>query len=187
VAGTVVGPDGGPVTGAKAIGLQGTDEHWPTTLHTAKFTAYALDPARPRELYVLHEGRKLAGTLTLRGDEQAPPVVTLKPCAGVTGQVLNADGTPAAGVQISFQMADKEPDEFIRQKLCSERPLAVTDKDGRFRAEGLFSGFGMTIFTFKPGYRSGISFPQLAPLTPGEFKDLGDVRFPDPKAGGGSP
>jgi RNA polymerase sigma factor (sigma-70 family) len=188
VSGKVVGPDGKPVVGAKAVGVQSTDEMRPTTFRTDTFTAYALDSTRPRELFFLHQGRKLVGMRTLRADEKDTPVVKLLPWAAVTGRVLNADGTPAAGVQISFQMSDSETDEAVRQKLHRGSRPVETDTNGRFLLEGLFPGCGVTIFASKPGYRAGIlSFqPPLIPIA-GEVKDLGETRFADLKTGDDAP
>jgi hypothetical protein len=171
-----------------AVGVQATGERRPTAFRTAAFTAYALTPDRPRELFVVHEGRKLAGALTLRGDETGAPVVTLRPWAGVTGRVLRPDGTPAAGARISLQVADAEPDEAIRQKLHQRRRPVQTDRDGRFRLEGLFPGYGVTVFAFEPGHRSGTSFqPRVHTPAAGELKDLGDARLPYPKTMGTTP
>jgi hypothetical protein len=187
VSGKIVGPDGKPVIGAKAVGIRSTDEMRPITLRTDTFTAYALDLARPREVYFLHEGRKLIGMGTLRGDEKDTPVVKLQPWAAVSGRVLNADGTSAPGVDISFQMDDMQTDEAVRQKLHRGRRPVETDANGRFLLEGLFPGCNVEVFGSKPGYNTGISFrPPLIPKS-GEVKDLGETRFPDLKKGDDAP
>jgi RNA polymerase sigma factor (sigma-70 family) len=187
VPGKLIGPDGKPVVGAKAVGIQSAGEMRPTTFRTDTFTAYALDPARPRELYFLHEGRKLIGMRTLRGDEKDTPVVKLQPWAAVSGRVLNADGTPAVGVQIDFQLNDHQTDEAVRQNLHRGRRPAETDTNGRFLLEGLFPGCSVEVFASKPGYNSGIAFKP--PVTPraGEVKDLGEARFPNLKKGENEP
>src|SRR5262249_26961833 len=79
-------PDGKPVTGADVAGL--TDSPWAIhTLPSADGTVYALGSARPRQLVFLHTQRRLAGTVTLRGDEKEPPLVRLAPTGAVAGRV----------------------------------------------------------------------------------------------------
>jgi hypothetical protein len=124
---------------------------------------------------------------TLRGDEKEAPVVKLQPWAAVTGRVLNADGTPAAGVQIRFQLRDMQMDEAVRQKLHRGRRPVVTDTDGRFLLDGLFPGRSVEIFASKPGYNTGMSFQPPPIPTAGEVKDVGETRFPDPKTGVDAP
>ena len=113
VSGKVIGPDGKAVVGAKVIGIQATNEMKPTTLPGDTFTAYALTANRPREMYFVHEEKKLVGTSTVRvGDNE--PVVQLQPSATFIGRVLNPDGTSAANAGISFQLIDGVANEIIR-------------------------------------------------------------------------
>jgi RNA polymerase sigma factor (sigma-70 family) len=177
VSGKVVGPDGRPLAGAKAAGVHGPDERRPTTFRTDAFTAYAVDPRRPRPLFFVHEGRKLAGTFPVRGVEKGTPVVKLRPWAAVTGRVVRADGTPAAGADVRYGMTDPEADDLIPRVLYRSRPPVETDHDGRFRIEGLFPGYGVRFFAYKPGHRSGETFPPVT-LAAGKVTDLGEVRFP---------
>src|SRR5207249_6380547 len=57
-----------------------SDLSWPKTfpLEGASCTVYALDPSdRPRQLVFYHPGRKLGGSLSVRGDEKEPPAVQI--------------------------------------------------------------------------------------------------------------
>jgi hypothetical protein len=181
VRGEVVGPDGRPLAGAKAVGVQATDERGATTLPTDAFTAYALAPDRPRTVYFLHEGKQLVGKVTLRGDEEAP-VVKMQPAAAVVGRVLDAAGKPVAGVEISFQLSDRGPDEMLRQKLRGWVPLRwTTDADGRFRLGGMFPGLEFMVFATQPGHRSGAADFGKVTLKAGEVRDLGERRIARPR------
>lgn len=60
-----------------------------------------VDPRRPRTLYLQHAGRKLAGTATIRGDEDGPVRVMLQPWATLTGRSTDLDGQPWVGAFVS--------------------------------------------------------------------------------------
>src|SRR5262249_59300718 len=67
----VVDPDGKPLAGATVAGITAS---WPPTFTLPKdtTTVYALDPARPRTLYLLHQEKKLAGWGGGRGGGKEP-------------------------------------------------------------------------------------------------------------------
>src|SRR5205085_2253015 len=75
VKGTVQGPDGKPLAGARICGVKSyAFTYWENEpLATAEFTAFGVSPDRPRRLLFLHEGNRLAGSIFVRGDEQSPP------------------------------------------------------------------------------------------------------------------
>ncbi len=97
--GAVLGPDGRPLAGAVALGLTAVGAR-PVPLKGADFRAIALDPGAPRDLLFLHAEGKLAGRLTLRGDEKGAPAVRLEPWGALTGRLVDADGQPLAGARI---------------------------------------------------------------------------------------
>jgi RNA polymerase sigma factor (sigma-70 family) len=182
ISGRIVDPDGRPLAGVKATGIHGPDERRPTTFRTDAFTAYAVDPQRPRPLFFVHKGRKLAGKWIIRADETGTPVVKLLPWASVTGHVLEADGTPSAAAQIRMQMTDSEADELIPRRLYQGRQTVETGRDGRFRLEGLFPGCEVTILVNKPGHRFRSPFPPMTPAA-SSVTDLGDIRFSETPVG----
>ena len=54
----------------------------------------------------LHHNRKLGAVLTIKPGEAASagePKVTLRPCATVTGRVVDADGKPVTG-EVAVQL-----------------------------------------------------------------------------------
>jgi RNA polymerase sigma factor (sigma-70 family) len=178
VRGRVVGPDGRPLAGARAIGVQATNEERPTTFRSDRFTAHALTPDRPREMVFVHPEKKLAGTITVRvGDRE--PVVTLRPWAVLVGRVLNPDGTPAVNASVTFQFTDGIADELIRQKIYrdSQWVAARTDRAGRFRLEGMFPGQEVGVSAHAPGLRFGSGSRPVIPK-PGETVDLGAIKLP---------
>jgi RNA polymerase sigma factor (sigma-70 family) len=82
--GTVVGPDGKPLAGAKVLGLTAYNTHrnWTRApLKTAEFTVWGLGPTDEREVVFVHEGKQLTGTLRVRGDAKGPLIVKLGPKA----------------------------------------------------------------------------------------------------------
>ena len=186
--GKIVGPNGRPLSGLQAIGVQATDERGPTTFPTDAFTVYALDPSRPRTVYFRHAGQNLIGSVTLRGDEKAAPVVKMQPASAVVGRVLDAAGKPRAGLAISFQLTAPRADELIRQKLYGRLPsLATADADGRFRLEGMFPGLEMEIYAGQPGRRIlAVSFGPVT-LKPGEVRDVGERREANPEREASAP
>src|SRR5262249_27531609 len=137
--------EGKPLAGATAAGLTAS---WPITfpLDGASCTVYALPPQRPRSLVFYHAGRKLAGRLTVRGDEKEAPAVRLGPAGSATGRIFDLDGQPIAGALVSANYVDHSARELERH-LGQGREAARTDKDGRFRLEGVVPGmkFGLNL------------------------------------------
>jgi RNA polymerase sigma factor (sigma-70 family) len=188
VQGKIVGPDGRPLIGVQAAGVQATGERGPTTFPTDTFSVYALDPSRPRTVYFRHAEKNLIGSVTLRGDEKEAPVVKMQPASVVVGRVLDAAGKPMAGMAISFQLTESRADGLIRQKLYGRSPSqATTDADGRFRLEGMFPGLEMEIYAGQPGRRVlAVGFGPLT-LKPGEVRDMGERREAKPERGASAP
>src|SRR5207237_656865 len=88
--GTLLGPDGKPVSGATAHGTTfdastlRPDELrqtplGPEVLKTAAFTARGLYPGEPRTLSFVHKERKLIGHVVINGKEKGPLTVQLRP------------------------------------------------------------------------------------------------------------
>jgi RNA polymerase sigma factor (sigma-70 family) len=167
-------PEGKPLAGAVVAGIS------PQALRTVPFKdpavrIYALDPDKPRPVVFLHAERKLAAVVTLRGDEKEPVMVRLAPTAVITGRVLEEDGQPVAGAEVyplysspAGQQLNKSQDRY---------PLPRTDKEGRFRLEGVVPGLS-TGLGFRKGRQMLMPEKQTEVKTPdpGQTLDLGDVR-----------
>jgi protocatechuate 3,4-dioxygenase beta subunit len=166
---------GKPLPGALVSGMTASG---PTTfpLREASCTVYALDPEKPRQLVFFHPGRKLAGQLTVRGDEKESPAVGLLPTGAVTGRVLDADGQLVAGAEIDLSLPGETAQELYRQ-LNQRREAVRTDRDGGFRLEGLVPGlkFGLSI---RQGRTFLVGEPRigLKEVGAGKTLDLGDIR-----------
>jgi RNA polymerase sigma factor (sigma-70 family) len=155
--GTVLGPDGKPLAGARRVG-------WDTPLRGATFTVWGLNPDkpdRPRAIELVHEGKKLAGILIVRGDEKGPLRLQLQPWGVLTGRVLTSQGEPLTGVAVLCRAGD-----------------ALTDKMGRFRIEGLTPGRRYRLSVSKEDRSLEIvgGKPKNVTLEAGETKDLGDMK-----------
>ncbi|MBO0698093.1 MAG: hypothetical protein J2P46_06850, partial [Zavarzinella sp.] len=184
---TVVGPDAKPLAGALVRGLEHPDVWDDRPAASAEFTVRDLKPGESRLIQVSHPEKKLAGSLVVRGDEKEPLVLKLEAAGVLTGRFVTTDGKPLAGLELFAQ---------IREPVASPGPPAKadvtlgsfprgprTDKDGKFRLEGLAPGLK---------YRFGV-FRGMFALTPegdlakgvtvkaGETKDLGDIpiRLPE--------
>jgi RNA polymerase sigma factor (sigma-70 family) len=197
--GSLLGPDGKPVSGATAYGLEATplgrDEDFlerhdvpGVSLKADTFTASVLDPERPRTVSFVHKERRLIGRVELRGDEKGPVTVPMEPWGVLTGRLVDGDGKPIAGVRLGWHYPSVTAPGLPRPV----EPF-TTDAEGRFRVEGLAPGVKFEI-TLSGGAKKGTAFSageglKGLSLEPGQTKDLGDVRVkvaPAKKAEGGS-
>jgi RNA polymerase sigma factor (sigma-70 family) len=157
--GTVLGPDGKPLAGARRYG-------WHAPLPAADFTVGGLKPNKPYKPQVLlfvHDRKKLAGFLVVHGDEKGPLRVHLAPWGTLTGRLLTPGGDPLTGVWVS---------------LTDARPDVQPDKNGRFRIEGLIPGWKHQLYISKEGYSLDIIGGRHKDLTikAGETRDLGELQ-----------
>ena len=56
---------------------------------------HALDPSKPRRVTITHAGRKLVGSVYLKGDETGPLTVRLQPWGTITGRSSTTTARPA--------------------------------------------------------------------------------------------
>src|SRR5262249_3353781 len=127
--GKVVGPDGQPLKGVKAYNLAPGVLSQPLAEDT--FTVDGLNPRRARYLLFVDKDRKHGAFVTLKGEMKEPLTVRLEECGSVTGRLLDQDGEPIAGAVVRLD-ADGPYD--------SGPPKVKTDKQGRFRFEGIVPG-----------------------------------------------
>jgi RNA polymerase sigma factor (sigma-70 family) len=168
-------PEGKPLAGAIVSGMT---ELWPITFTAkqAECTIYALDGIHQRHVVFYHRERKLGGHVIVRGDEKDPVTVRLQPLGTVTGRLLDPDGQPLAGVEVSLNMPLSAESDLFRY-LNAQREPVKTDKDGRFRLEGV-----LPKLIFQLSLRQGRTYYQGEPkigfkqVGPGQTLDLGEVR-----------
>jgi RNA polymerase sigma factor (sigma-70 family) len=164
--GAVLGPDGKPLAGTKALGLTayGQSRNWSRArLKDAQFTVYGLDTNEEREVAFVHESKRLVGSIKVRGDAKGPLTVKLEPWGVVSGRLVAAEGKPQVGALLQVAEGLLPNSQF------------QTDKDGRFRIEGLASGAKYTLEVVKNGKSAGRLFTGLA-IKAGETKDVGDIQ-----------
>jgi RNA polymerase sigma factor (sigma-70 family) len=138
--------------------------------------AFAPDVERPRRLALIHPGRRLAGAVTLQGDEKEPLVVRLAPTGVVSGRVIDGHGEPIAGAKVHFMFLNRTVGE-LGLHLELQRETIRTDKEGRFRLEGVMPNQKFYL-GLKHGHTYLDSEPRRHPkqVMSGETLDLGDVR-----------
>jgi 5-hydroxyisourate hydrolase-like protein (transthyretin family) len=174
VKGTVLGPDDRPLAGARICGVKSyAFTYWEgEPLATAEFTALGVLPTRPRRMLFLHEGKHLAGSLMVRGDEKSPPVVKLEPWGVVTGKLVAESGQPSAGADLRFMFGGTFDDPVDGSHPTREFPV---DKDGAFRLEGMVPGLKYHLAVMQKGRITGWLFKNQV-FKAGETKDLGEVQ-----------
>jgi RNA polymerase sigma factor (sigma-70 family) len=165
--GTVLGPDGKPLAGARGFGL--TARGWyREALPTAEFTVRAFNPRGPREVLFQHPEKGLVGVLQPPKENGASVPVRLEPGATVTGRLIDADGKPRAGVELDVMFRLKGRTGWFEWSEYSPERIK-TDGEGRFRIEALLPGYEFRLRGEKGELR-------LGGLSPGQTKDLGDVE-----------
>jgi hypothetical protein len=181
ISGTVVDPDGKPLTGVLARGLKsapqvfGVWEDQPLAKST--FEAVAVDPKRPRSVVFFHRDKKLAGSVRLTGEEKGPVEVKLEPWATITGRLVDADGKPMANIRLGFFMGVDDPDPTSVGDL-PDREIR-TDAAGRFTVSGFAPGLRYNLAAINAS-RLLVQVLNGTQFKAGETKDLGDVA---PKPG----
>jgi hypothetical protein len=102
--------------------------------------------------------------------------VQLEKCGSITFRLVTADGVPHAGIRLSGRLSDKR---FGKTEGWGRHLSATTDKDGRFRIEGMIPGFTYHVNTFEgpDQMKSQVLYRELS-VQPGQTKDLGDIPPP---------
>jgi len=184
--GTIVGPDDKPLAGALARGLSDGD-YWDNRPAAAEFRVTDLRSGEPRLLQFSHPEKKLAGSVVVRDDEKGKLTVKLESAGTLTGRFVTTDGKPLGDLEILSLTNGPVPSPGIREKpdvTAGSFPRGPrTDKDGRFKIEGLAPAL-----KYKLGLSRGMFF--LLPegdvakgvtVKAGETNDLGElkVQLPD--------
>lgn len=161
--GIVVGSDGQPLAGARVSGEKPMIYWSQQTLKDAEFAITSLGDDESRQIQVMHEGKKLIGTLAVRGSDKGPVRVQLEPWGSVTGRLVKPDGEPMTNVWVNI----------------NHLPRVKPDKDGKFRIDGLSRSLKYSVHVVKdPGYGLEITGKEIKDITikPGETKELGEIQ-----------
>jgi protocatechuate 3,4-dioxygenase beta subunit len=167
--GQVVGPDGEPLTGAMVFGLS-PRVRGHEILRGAEFTVRGINPKATRQLLFFHKDKNLGFYMNeLPGEKDGPITVKLQPCGAAFGRMVDRDGQPVAGMRLDFA--------GIVGAVGAPLQSVTTDKEGRFRVEGLVPGYSYPVTGLAPGvkYEQAPGFWQVM-VQPGEKKDMGDIQ-----------
>ncbi len=171
--GTILDPEGKPLAGVRVHNLNPRHFWSARPLETPSFTLTAVDPQGRRTLVFLHEDKRLAKVIELQGAGPNPLMVRLEPAGTVTGRLVDADGVPRAGVRFLVFFEKKDDGSVARH--FPER--VTTDREGRFRVEGLAAGLRYQIIEAgKSANESAAVVATGISVRAGESKDLGDVK-----------
>jgi len=175
----VVGPDGQPLAGTVAYGLDG----WSTASRSqrqAQFEYVHPNPGKPETVLVLHQGLHLGGYLDFRGDERGPLEVRLRPTSRVIGRLVDEGGRPRPGVQLSLSYERR--DSRTGECWFEVEDQRVTDLEGRFSIDSLVAGLHYQLQAIKPHERNyslrgegHLHRPQWT-VNPGETQTWGDIQ-----------
>src|SRR5207245_1487052 len=107
---------------------------------TAEFVVTALQSGQRRQLILLHEGKRLAGSVVIQGDEKGPLAVKLQPWGTVSGRLVDTDGrSRRRALDTLERMFGSGVEDLTTVGSLPTRSFS-TDQDGRFRIEGLVPG-----------------------------------------------
>ena len=168
--GTLLGPDGKPLVGARSFGLtdrDGSDE----AMKTAEFAVRAFNPRRPREVFFQHPEKGLVGIARPPQQNGGSVAVHMEPGATIIGRLVNDDGTPRADVELELQYRHKANSFYFNWSDYFPGRI-VTDQEGRFRVEALLPGYEFRLSLGKGVLTFGGSM-----LRSGQTKNLGDLKI----------
>jgi RNA polymerase sigma factor (sigma-70 family) len=162
---TVLGPDGTPLTGTRGYGVSAYPRETDPNA-TAEYIVHALNPRQPRIVIFRHQERGLVGVMPPPKKNGDSLRVEMRPGATITGRLLGTDGKPRAEAELQIVVRTNQKAEWEYHLYANVR----TDKEGRFRVEGLFPGLQYRLSDDKGDLQFGEG------LRSGEVKELGDVR-----------
>jgi RNA polymerase sigma factor (sigma-70 family) len=150
----------------------------PIKCEKAECAAYQVGPGKPRLMVFYHAERKLAGTLTLKGDEKPPVVVKLGPPGSIKGRLLDEGGKPLAGVAVGVLFYHQRVAQEVH-KIIHHDKQAVTDANGEFTVDELIPVQKFEL-SFQVGKRKLERTPKLVnpaiEVKAGECRDLGAIK-----------
>jgi hypothetical protein len=191
--GTVIGPDGKPLAGARVAGL--TAGRRPQILPTAKFAVRDMMPGTAHLLVFLHEKKHLGKLLAVRGKEDKAVRARLEPLGSCCGRLVDGDGKPLGARRMVALIELRDSREFVNLPHETLNQAGVygispgawheftarrgkTDRDGRFMIEGLLPGAEYRLAIAEgDSLTKPLYFLKGKPVSvqPGKTRDLGNV------------
>jgi RNA polymerase sigma factor (sigma-70 family) len=172
----VVGPDGRPIAGTLAIGLQnqmGNDETVPNT----DFTFVHRDPGKAERVVLIQRDQSLGAFVDIEGDEPDPIRVELQPMGTIIGRLVDVDSQPRPNIPLSVEFAFKARGDKIYIGALPNR--FTTGPDGRFRITSLVPRIPFLVTVYKGNALDEDAEGYLkrdSTVKPGEVQDWGDVQ-----------
>ncbi|HUY90176.1 MAG TPA: carboxypeptidase regulatory-like domain-containing protein [Pirellulales bacterium] len=141
----------------------------------SRFEVINLGPDETRTVIIRHKSRKLGKVVRLRLADHptGATTVSLEPTAKIVGRLLDANGEPISGAEITALLL---PSGDFSKRL---RPIA-TDEQGRFKYSDIPIGCHYQLQATASALRGQIA-KDLA-VAAGETNDLGDVAIGGDKA-----
>jgi RNA polymerase sigma factor (sigma-70 family) len=177
----VVDPDGKPLSGVLARGLEHPDLWEDRPAAGSDLTVRDYKPEEPRLIQFAHPEKNVAGSLVIKGDDTGPLTIKLEPAGTLTGRFVTADGKPLVDLELipitREALADPANPPKADVTLGSFPRGLRTDKEGKFRISGLASGLKYRVavvrgmFLLEPEGATGVT------VKAGESKDLGTVTI----------
>ena len=133
-----------------------------------------LVPEESRPVLFVHRGKKLAGYTEVGWETPEPIGVRLEPWGVVTGRLVDSAGLPRANFGMQPHMILKNRLRQTEVPHWQER--VFTDSTGRFRVEGLAPGRNYRLVYEDASGNQTAAGRDVAPLKPGETRDLGDIK-----------
>ncbi len=160
--------EGKPVSGFKTIGSGQTT--YGEEIERTSFDVITLGPDERRTVVIRHKPQKLGKVVQLRLADHptGSATLTLEPTAKVVGRLLDKQGEPVSGAEITAWVL---PIEDFGERL----PPVTTDEQGRFEYDDIPLGCRYQLDANAAAMR-GLVASDLA-VAPGETKDLGDVKI----------
>jgi RNA polymerase sigma factor (sigma-70 family) len=175
---------GRPVAGTHVAGLTAARFTAGLPCETADVRVYGVaEGGRPRAVAFFDTRSRLTATVTLRGDERQPVVVTLRPPGVLRGRLLKPDGSPAEGVTVSAEYPDNLT--VIFKEAQQADGCVLTDKDGVFRFDAMLPGTTFTLLYSRPSGQRRFQTPTnhldggraFGPVKASEAMDIGAVTL----------
>jgi beta-lactamase regulating signal transducer with metallopeptidase domain/protocatechuate 3,4-dioxygenase beta subunit len=163
----LVDPEGKPLTQVEAWGRfpDGIDLGDLNLYGQSRTRVVGLEPGKSRTVVFQHPGRKLGAVLVIKSGEAAKGderTVVLRPCATVTGRVVDADGKPVTGgVQIRLAKGELGGDHDL-----TLLPVPIGG-DGRFRIDDLVPGGN---YSLRAADRVALGLSASGKMEPQRFK-----------------
>jgi protocatechuate 3,4-dioxygenase beta subunit len=167
--GTVLGPDGKPLAGARCCDLnRGYWVPWweVEPMKTAEFTG-GFNPHHPHDILFRYTEKGLIGVARPPKENGGSVTVRLEPGAAVTGRLVDSERKSRAGVELEVSFRQKGWESWL--DYSAER--VKTDREGRFGIAALLPGY-----EYRLADDTG-ELPFGSGLHSGQTQDLGDVQL----------